>query len=149
MVDSATAPVKAERDNTIAAIIQVDVENENLADVVKAAEGLYDAERRAANAKPAKAESAAKKAEEARASLTEQLAAATGVEASAVSAETVDKVKETAGLERAKIAEAGWPRVFGMLVISSLIAAALFASILNLRSPELVKAEEEAKAAKA
>lgn len=149
LVDSATAPVKAERDNTIAAIVQIDVENENLAAVVKAAEGLYDAERRAANAKPEKAESAAKKAEEARTSLTEKLAAATGVEVAAVSAETVDEVKATAGAERAKIAEAGWPRVFGMLVISSFIAAALFALILNLRSPELVKAEEEAKAAKA
>ena len=143
LVDSATAPVKAERDQTVAAIVKIDVENENLAGIVKAAEGLYDAERRAANAKPEKAEALQAKADKARTDLTEKLAAATGA---AVAAETVDKVKETAGAERAKIAEAGWPRVFGMLVISSLIAAALFASILNLRSPELVRAEEEAKA---
>lgn len=146
LVDSATAPVKAERDQEIAAIVQIDVESDKLAGIVKAAEGLYDADRRAANAKPEKAESAAAKADAARTALTDKLAEATGA---AVSAETVEKVKETAGLERAKIAEAGWPRVFGMLVVSSFIAAALFALILNLRSPELVRAEEEAKAAKA
>lgn len=146
LVDSATAPVKAERDQAIAAIISIEANDENLAGIVKAAEGLYDADRRAANAKPEKAESAAKKAADARTALTDKLADATGA---AVSADTVEEVKKTAGAERAKIAEAGWPRVFGMLVISSLIAAALFASILNLRSPELVKAEEEAKAAKA
>ncbi|MBR4975999.1 MAG: MFS transporter [Thermoguttaceae bacterium] len=146
LVDSATAPVKAERDQEIAAIVQIEANDENLAGIVKAAEGLYDADRRAANAKPEKAEELTAKAEKARTSLTEKLADATGA---AVSAETVDKVKETAGLERAKIAEAGWPRVFGMLVVSSFIAAALFALILNLRSPELVRAEEEAKAAKA
>lgn len=145
LVDSATAPVKAERDQTIAALVQIDVD-ENLSAVVKAAEGLFDADRRVANAKPSKAEEAAAKAEKARTALTEKLTEATGA---AVSAEMVEKVKETAGLERAKIAEAGWPRVFGMLVVSSFIAAALFALILNLRSPELVKAEEEAKAAKA
>jgi hypothetical protein len=78
--------------------------------------------------------------------LIDKLSAATGAHPSV---DTVEKVKETAGLERAKIAEAGWPRVFGMLVVSSFIAAALFALILNLRSPELVRAEEEAKAAKA
>lgn len=138
--------MKAERDQTIAALVQIDVDNENLPAIVKAAEGLCDADRRVANAKPAKAEEAAAKAEKARTALTEKLTEATGA---AVSAETVEKVKETAGLERAKIAEAGWPRVFGMLVVSSFIAAALFALILNLRSPELVKAEEEAKAAKA
>ncbi|MBR4833684.1 MAG: MFS transporter [Thermoguttaceae bacterium] len=143
LVDSATAPVKAERDQTVAAIVKIDVENENLPAIVKAAEGLFDAERRAANAKPEKAEALQAKAEKARTALAEQLADATGF---VVAEGTVDKVKETAGAERAKIAEAGWPRVFGMLVISSLIAAALFASILNLRSPELVRAEEEAKA---
>ena len=146
LVDSATAPVKAERDQAIAAIVSIEANDENLAGIVKAAEGLYDADRRAANAKPEKAESAAKKAADARTALTDKLADATGA---AVSADTVEKVKETAGLERAKIAEAGWPRVFGMLVVSSFIAAALFALILNLRSPELVRAEEEAKAAKA
>ena len=149
LVDSATAPVKAERDSAIAAIVSLEVNDDNaktLAGIVKAAEGLYDADRRAANAKPEKAESAAKKAADARTALTDKLADATGA---AVSADTVEKVKETAGLERAKIAEAGWPRVFGMLVVSSFIAAALFALILNLRSPELVRAEEEAKAAKA
>ena len=146
LVDSATAPVKAERDQAIAAIVQIDVENDKLAGIVKAAEGLYDADRRAANAKPEKAESAAAKADAARTALADKLADATGA---AVAAETVENVKETAGLERAKIAEAGWPRVFGMLVVSSFVAAALFALILNLRSPELVRAEEEAKAAKA
>lgn len=146
LVDSATAPVKVERDQMIASIAQIEVENENLPAIVKAAEGLFDAERRAANAKPEKAESAAKKAAEARTALADKLAEATGF---VVAEGTVDKVKETAGAERAKIAEAGWPRVFGMLVVSSFIAAALFALILNLRSPELVRAEEEAKAAKA
>ena len=146
LVDSATAPVKAERDNTIAAIVQIDAADENLADIVKAAEGLYDAERRFQNAKPAKADALKEKVGKARVALIDKLSAATGAHPSV---DTVEKAKETAGLERAKIAEAGWPRVFGMLVISSLIAAALFASILNLRSPELVKAEEKAKAAKA
>lgn len=45
-----------------------------------------------------------------------------------------------------KIIEAlktGWTHVFGMLVISSLAAAVLFATILNLASPEVVREEKE------
>ncbi len=161
IVDSATAPVKAERDQNIAAVVQEDlnaagvniaVDPANIGSLVKASEGAFDAERSLNNfqgeADSEKGVALAKKSEKAEAALDAALTEIVGDNASEVDLTTVKAdVKAAAGEGRAKISNAGWPRIFGMLVISSLAALILFALIFNAASPELRREEEERKAA--
>ena len=58
---------------------------------------------------------------------------------------TLDKVADTAFDGRAKISKAGWPRIFGMLVVSSAAALFLFALISNVASPEVIAEEKRRK----
>ena len=71
----------------------------------------------------------------------------------AVAEEHLNEIADVAIQGRADISKAGWPRIFGMLVVSSLAALILFALIFNAASPEVLREEarrrEEAAKAKA
>ena len=57
----------------------------------------------------------------------------------------LESVSDTAVQGRAKISKAGWPRIFGMLVVSSAAALILFALIFNAASPEVIAEEKRRK----
>lgn len=164
IVDSATAPIKAERDSNIAAIVQEDlnaagvniaVEASQVSDIVKASESAFDAERSLTNFKGAPDSPKGQKLQAKFAKSNEALDAAfaslLGDNAANAPDLTTAKtnVKQAAADGRAKISNAGWPRIFGMLVVSSLAALLLFALIFNAASPELRREEEERKAREA
>jgi len=173
IVDSSTAPFKAERDTQVATVISqayegvegVDIgalqqtllQGDSLKKVVKEAEGYYDAERSYNNcveknggdASNPKMEKLSKKLESKK---TKLLSAFDDV-ASELKQNNVivdsdarfAAVVDAAAKGRAAISKAGWPRIFGMLVVSSLAALVLFALIFNVASPEVLREEKERK----
>ncbi len=164
IVDSATAPYKDARDENVrAAVVQAfngAVENVDakldknmLGALIKASEGSYDSQRSYDNFKGDRESYKGRKITE---KLEKKNAALESVVTDIIGGSTVDEsiltnVKEMAiqtSIDgRAKISTAGWPRIFGMLVASSLIAMILFALIFNAASPELRREEDERKAA--
>lgn len=159
IVDSATAPAKAERDQSVVAIVQqelqtagvtIDVDAKQVGALVKASEGAYDAER-ALSRFTGKADSEQgvklqSKFDKTDAALDSAFAGILGENAESVDlTQAKASVKSVAAEGRAKISSAGWPRIFGMLVISSLAALILFALIFNAASPELRREEQERK----
>ena len=171
LVDGATAPAKAERDQQMATIVaekfeSVDkdallADSAKLSALVKSCEAYYDASRSLENFKgkenSEKYEEIHEKFATRADKLTSCLADVTGespdVLTSKARVEDVSRVVEVAALERAHISRAGWPRIFGMLVFSSIAALILFALIFNTASPEVIAEEkrrkEEAAAKKA
>jgi len=171
LVDGATAPAKAERDQQMATIVaekfeSVDkdallADSAKLSALVKSCEAYYDASRSLENFKgkenTEKYEEIHEKFVAKADKLTSSLADVTGespdVLTSKARVEDVSRVVEVAALERAHISRAGWPRIFGMLVFSSIAALILFALIFNTASPEVIAEEkrrkEEAAAKKA
>ena len=57
----------------------------------------------------------------------------------------VTRVVEVAATGRSDVSKAGWPRIFGMLVFSSIAALILFALIFNTASPEVIAEEKRRK----
>jgi sugar phosphate permease len=164
LVDGATEPIKVDRDLAVAAAVVQNfdgVDQDALLDdsalfssVVKNAEAYYDAERAfrgfkgsETSKKYAKLESAVtKNAEKFNASLSQ----ATGAQLEgATVAPPSANIAEIAAEWRVKISQAGWPRIFGMLVVSSLAALLLFALIFNTASPEVIAEEKRRKEAEA
>lgn len=159
IVDGATAPYKAERDRSVAAVVSESfdgVSAEELATsgllpkIVKAAEGYYDATL-AADGIVGDRESSAnqkilQKRQKSAEKLYSELSAATETNEDVLTlSEKASRIATAAGEGRAKISQAGWPRVFGMLVVSSLAALVLFAMIFNAASPEVIAEERRRK----
>lgn len=154
LVDGATAPVKAERDAAVANVIAENFDGveasalledkDGLGKIVKGAEAYYDADRSFENFKGDKNSKKYKKIvaslEKSEASFDASLKALVGSDADL--SEQASAVARVAGEERAKISQAGWPRIFGMLVFSSVAALLLFALIFNTASPEVIAEEK-------
>lgn len=163
LVDGATAPAKAQRDEQMAMIVAEKFEKvekdailadtDKLSALVKSCESYYDAARSFHNfhgkENSEKYEEVHEKFEKAAEKLSGSLAAATGEQPDALltkaRAADVERIVEVAALERANISRAGWPRIFGMLVISSIAALILFALIFNTASPEVIAEEQRRK----
>ena len=162
-LDGATAPAKAQRDEQMAMIVAEKFENvekealladtANLSALVKSCESYYDAARSFHNfhgkENSEKYEEVHEKFEKAAEKLSGALAAATGEQPDALLTKArsadVERIVEVAALERANISRAGWPRIFGMLVVSSIAALILFALIFNTASPEVIAEEQRRK----
>ena len=163
LVDDATAPYKVERDNAVVGVLAlhfngVDTEallkdKDSLSSLVKNAEAYYDADRAYKNFEGDENSAKYTKIVEAMETSTEKLNSClskiTGVQSdSNTLAGPAGDIANKAGEERARISQAGWPRIFGMLVFSSIAALLLFALIFNTASPEVI-AEEKRRAAEA
>ena len=118
--------------------------------IVKAAEGYYDATL-AADGIVGDRDSSAnqkilQKQQKSAEKLYSELSAATDTNEDVLTlSEKASRIATTAGEGRAKISQAGWPRVFGMLVVSSFAALILFAIIFNAASPEVIAEEKRRK----
>ena len=150
IVDGATAQPKVDRDVAVAAAVaelspsgvdkDVVLANEKFKDVVKKAEAYGDAKRGVdgddlEKLPPEKA----LKVSEARAALSDSVHEVVG--ADELSLDKLAVIAQKAVDGRANISKAGWPRIFGMLVVSSLAALILFALIFNAASPEVLQEE--------
>lgn len=159
IVDGATAPYKAERDQRVAAVVSESFDGVSADDlassgllpkIVKAAEGYYDATL-AADGLVGDRDSSAnqkilQKQQKSAEKLYSELSAATDTNEDVLTlSEKASRIATTAGEGRAKISQAGWPRVFGMLVVSSFAALILFAIIFNAASPEVIAEEKRRK----
>ena len=128
--------------------------------LVKSAESLYDSNEalksfvdkakskgKDANLSEGKGEKLINKRDKAIAAMRDAIEALPG--GKSLDPETSDKLKEsivaTTIKGREEIVKAGWPRIFGMLVISSLAGIVLFALIFNAASPEVLREEKERK----
>ena len=125
----------------------------SLSSLVKNAEAYYDADRAYKNFEGDENSAKYTKIVEAMETSTEKLNSClskiTGVQSdSNTLAGPAGDIANKAGEERARISQAGWPRIFGMLVFSSIAALLLFALIFNTASPEVI-AEEKRRAAEA
>ncbi len=163
IVDGATATPKAERNQAVALAIADDFagveasalveKRDDLKAVVSAAESYADAKRRDDGFSGDPLSEKKKELSEKRVDKESKLAEALGSLVASlrtdglnnVSVATLDKVASTAYDGRAKISKAGWPRIFGMLVISSAAALILFALISNVASPEVLAEEKRRK----
>lgn len=160
IVDGATAPVKAERNEAVAKIVAEDygmsvdavlaAENKDaFASLIKSAEAYYDAERIYKETSPeskkyAKAEEKFQKAES---KLKSSLTTITGQQNDEQNFSASATLVSSVGEWRAKISETGWPIIFKMLVVSSIAALILFGMIYNVASPEVIEEEKRRKAA--
>ena len=162
-MDGATATPKAERNQAVALAIADDFagveasalveKRDDLKTVVSAAESYADANRRDDGFSGDPLSEKKKELSEKRVDKESKLAEALGSLVASlrtdglnnVSVATLDKVASTAYDGRAKISKAGWPRIFGMLVISSAAALILFALISNVASPEVLAEEKRRK----
>ncbi len=174
IVDSSTAPYKAERDaqvvitlsrvygktdEEIQKVADTLLRGDSLAKVVKEAEGYYDARRSYENSvekygdasSSPKTAKLGKKLESKREKLTSAFDAVAEElnQKPAIVARDLnfDQTVSDVAKGRAAISKAGWPRIFGMLVVSSLAALVLFALIFNVASPEVLREEQERKKA--
>lgn len=161
IVDSATAPYKAARDDMVATAVAGAVEipgfeaekiqEIGVSGLVKALEGAYDAQRSYDNFSGSRetyaGQKVTEKLEKSRGKLTEAI---NGIfEGAELTDAQRTKIVETATKEaiqgRANISKAGWPLIFGMLVFSSFAAMLLFAMIFNAAAPELRREEQAQK----
>ena len=156
IVDGATAPHKAERDQAVASVIAEGVpgftvdgllnKKSEFKSVVSSAESFADAERRVKNFQGEKTSDKFSELEEKRdVKATELAAAVKELIGKSVDLGVLESVSDTAVQGRAKISKAGWPRIFGMLVVSSAAALILFALIFNAASPEVIAEEKRRK----
>lgn len=175
IVDSATAAPRAVRDANIAIELatQLNPEQEDLATilvkspdlpgVVKSAEAYYDARHAVEIFEAKKGDLESKKGQDlviaqqmtldkfhSKVSDLANLAKLESVEMTETAvASSLEPLAKIAAEGRADISRAGWPRIFSMLVISSLAALILFALIFNTASPEVLREEQARKEAAA
>lgn len=163
LVDGATAPVKALRDQNMATVVAerfegVDSEtlladSAKLSALVKSCEAYYDSSRSLenfqGNKESEKYEKIREKFENNQDKLNQRLAEVTGESPDSFMTQArvydVTRVVEVAAMGRSDVSKAGWPRIFGMLVFSSIAALILFALIFNTASPEVIAEEKRRK----
>ena len=163
LVDGATAPAKAERDQNMAIVVAEKFEgvddaallgdSAKLSALVKSCEAYYDAARSLENFKgkenSEKYEEIHEKFVTKADNLTSCLADVTGESPDALTSEArvedVSEIVKKAAEGRSEISKAGWPFIFGMLVFSSLAALLLFLAIFNTASPEVIAEEKRRK----
>lgn len=162
IVDSATEPYEIQRSANVAAAVAqtIDVEGidadkilaKGVDDLVKAAEGAYDTQHSydlfKGDRESYQGKKLTEKLEKRRASYDAAIdKLLEGITLDDAQRTSVEEAVTKAAIEgRAEISNAGWPRVFGMLVFSSFAALVLFALLFNAASPELRREEEERKA---
>ena len=161
IVDSATAPFKDARDDAVATAVagaadvsgvtDLVIKERGVGDLVKALEGVCDAQRAydnfAGNRESYKGQRITEKLQKNNVKLTSAINELfEGVE---LTDDQRTKIQFAATIEaiegRANISKEGWPLIFGMLVVSSFAALILFALIFNAASPELRREEQERK----
>ena len=127
------------------------VQSRGVADLVKALEGVCDSQRSYNNfsvdRESYKGQRITEKLQKNQVKLTKAINGVfEGVELTDAQRQKIQDAAMIEAVEgRANISKAGWPLIFGMLVISSLAALILFALIFNAASPELRREERERK----